>query len=171
VRQASTLVLGVGNALLTDEGVGIHVVEHLRLHFPAEPGVKCLDGGTLSFTLAPEVEDAANLIVVDAARLDAPPGTIRVLVGEEMDRFLGTTKCSAHEVGLLDLLRIARLTGRLPERRALVAIQPGSLGWGEQPSERLAATVPQAAAVVLDILRSWQSSARKARQANDLPSI
>ncbi len=157
----TTLVLGVGNTLLTDEGAGIHVIDYLAQRHPDLPGVTYLDGGTLSFTLAGPIEEADNLVVVDAAELQAMPGTVRVYEGDEMDRFLGTAKRSVHEVGLLDLLHIARLTGCLPARRALVGIQPGVLGWGDRPSPAVAQAIPQAADMVLGFLRTWtvQSSA------------
>ncbi len=99
-----TLVLGIGNTLLSDEGTGIHMLDYLRDHFPDLPCVEYLDGGTLSFTLAAWIEDATNLIVVDAAELLAAPGTVQVFRGEDMDRFAGKTKRSVHEVSLGDLL-------------------------------------------------------------------
>ena len=74
--MANTLVLGIGNTLLSDEGLGIHLLNYLRSNYPEFPGVTYLDGGTLSFTLAPEIEDCDNLIVLDAAQLDAEPGSI-----------------------------------------------------------------------------------------------
>ena len=63
-----TLILGIGNTLLTDEGLGIHLLDYLREHHADQPGVTYLDGGTLSFTLAPDIEDCENLIV------PLPPG-------------------------------------------------------------------------------------------------
>ena len=153
-----TLVLGVGNTLLTDEGAGLHVLAYLETYHPAAAGVTYLDGGTLSFTLAGPIEEADNLIVVDAAEVKAPPGTVRNFIGEEMDRFLGMPRRSAHEVGLLDLLDIARLTRSLPERRALVGIQPLEFGWGERPSEPVAAAIPRAAAIVLELRRRWHET-------------
>lgn len=153
--NASTLVLGVGNTLLTDEGVGVHVVNHLRRHHSDLSGVTFMDGGTLSFTLAESIAEADWLIVVDAAELKAPPGTVRVFEDLAMDRFLGVGKRSVHEVGLLDLLDIARLTDTLPVRRALVGIQPAQFGWGDWPSPPVAAAIPAAARRVLDLIRQW----------------
>jgi hydrogenase maturation protease len=151
-----TLVLGVGNTLLSDEGAGIHVIDYLLAHHPDLPGVTYLDGGTLSFTLAGPIEDADQLIVVDAAELKAAPGTVQVFEGEAMDEFLGTAKRSVHEVGLLDLLHIARLAGHLPHRRALVGIQPIELWWGDHPSPAVMPAIPVAAAAVLRCLESWR---------------
>ena len=153
-----TLVLGIGNTLLTDEGAGIHALQALQQLHPESDNVTYLDGGTLSFTLAGAVEEADNLIVIDAAQLQDKPGTVDCLVNEEMDKFLGTCKRSVHEVGLLDLLDIARLTGNLPKRRALVAIQPDVIDWGESPTESVAAAIPKAVEKVADLMRKWECS-------------
>ncbi len=153
--MATTLVLGVGNVLLGDEGAGVRVVDYLSRHHPALPGVTCLDGGTLSFTLAPAIEDADNLIVVDAAELHGEPGLVRTFTGAEMDRFLGGARRSVHEVALIDLLDITRLTDSLPANRALVGIQPAEITWGDRLSQRVADGVPQAAAAVVELARAW----------------
>ena len=155
-----TLVLGIGNTLLTDEGVGIHVTQHLQTLLPAAEDIEILDGGTLSFTLAGPIEDADALIVVDAAQLKSAPGTLRLFEGEAMDAFLlGNRKSSVHEVGLTDLMSIARLTGSWPERRALVAIQPEKVDWGEHPTARVAAAIPLACARIRSLIESWRDVA------------
>jgi hydrogenase maturation protease len=155
--MSSTLVLGIGNTLLTDEGVGIHVIDHLLGHYPDEPDVTYLDGGTLSFTLAGPIADHDNLIVVDAARLGQPPGSVQVLVGDAMDRYLTGNRQSVHEVGLMDLLDIARLSGTFPSHRALIGIQPESLDWGDIPSASVQPAVAVAAAAVIQLQRDWQA--------------
>ena len=156
MNQSNTLVLGIGNTLLSDEGVGIHVVEQLAAQYPDMPGVTWLDGGTLSFTLASYIEDHANLVVVDAARLDAIPGTVKIFLAGEMDDYLRGNRKSAHEVGLQDLLDIAHLAGHLPVRRALVGIEPENLDWGEAPSAPVARAIPEAAAAVLRLIEAWK---------------
>jgi len=93
------------------------------------------------------------------ARLDAPAGTVRCFEGQAMDEFLGNCKRSAHEVGLLDLMDIARLTGSLPRHRALVAIQPGSIDWGTEPTAAVRAAIPEAASQVETLLHRWQQAA------------
>ena len=154
--MSTTLILGIGNTLLSDEGVGIHVIDHLRATHPSSPDITLLDGGTLSFTLAGPIAEHDNLIVIDAARLDATPGTLRTFVGEAMDRYLGGNRRSVHEVGLGDLLDIARLSGTYPEQRALIGIQPGSLDWGEQLTPPVTAAVDAAAEAVLRLHADWQ---------------
>jgi len=155
-----TLVLGIGNTLLSDEGVGVHSIyflkEKWRDALQRFPHVRLIDGGTLSFTLAAEIESADNLIVIDAAELQASPGTVKTFVNEAMDQYLNHGKQrSVHEVSLLDLLCISRLSGHLPQRRALIGIQPKSLDWGDNPTHEVAAAIPVACRHALAQLKSW----------------
>ncbi len=152
---SGTLVLGVGNTILTDEGVGPWVVERLRALNPDAPGVTWMDGGTLSFSIAAVVEDAEFLVVVDATELHGEPGTVRVFVDEAMDEMLGGHGRSIHEVGLMDLMNMARLTERLPRRRALVGIQPGVVDWGTEPTPAVGAAMPLAARAVAELIGEW----------------
>ncbi len=152
----NTLILGIGNSLLADEGVGIRMLAYLGRHFPGLSDVTCLDGGTLSFTLAPWIEEADNLIVIDAAELKAAPGTVKVFAGAEMDRFSCKTKRSVHEVSLGDLLAIAHLTGALPENRILIAIQPQEIDWGTSLSNPVKRALPLAAELIIRQLDEWQ---------------
>ncbi|MGB5180187.1 MAG: HyaD/HybD family hydrogenase maturation endopeptidase [Gammaproteobacteria bacterium] len=156
---ANTLILGIGNTLLADEGTGIHMLDYLHRHHPELSHITCLDGGTLSFTLAPYIEEADNLIVIDAAELDAPPGTVAVFCADEMDRFAGKTKRSVHEVSLGDLLAIAHLTDTLPANRALIAIQPHDVDWGECLSNPVKQALPEAAGHIIDLLQGWTAFA------------
>jgi hydrogenase maturation protease len=149
------LILGIGNTLLSDEGVGVHMLDYLRRHHPELSDAQFLDGGTLSFTLAPWIEEADCLVVLDAAELKASPGTVQVFEEAEMDHFAGRTKRSVHEVSLGDLLAIAHLTDALPENRALVAIQPQEIDWGHALSNPVKQALPQAAYEVLSLLRQW----------------
>ncbi|MCG6966444.1 MAG: HyaD/HybD family hydrogenase maturation endopeptidase [Chromatiaceae bacterium] len=152
----TTLILGIGNNLLTDEGLGVHVVRYLEEHHPDTAGVTFLDGGTLSFTLAEPIAEHDNLIVVDAARFGEPAGTIRCLEGEQMDRYLTGNRASVHEVGLMDLFDISRLSGTFPVHRALIGVEPASLGWGDFPSEKVAPTIAPVAAMALQLALRWR---------------
>ena len=153
-----TLVLAIGNKLLSDEGAGLHVLNALNENRPETDDVTYLDGGTLSFTLAGAVEDADNLIVIDAAELKSKPGTVNCMVNEQMDQFLGSCKRSVHEIGLLDLLDISRLTETLPKNRALIGIQPDVIDWGDSLTDDVQLAVPQAVQHVVDLLDRWHVS-------------
>ncbi|HQS81926.1 MAG TPA: hydrogenase maturation protease [Thiobacillus sp.] len=155
-----TLVLGIGNILLTDEGIGIHVLQALEPELANWPDVTLLDGGTLSFTLAGPIEDTDALIVVDAANIKTKPGEWALLKGEEMDAFLmGNRKSTVHEVGLTDLRVIAILAGHWPEKRAMLAIRPDVVDWGELPTPVVAAAIPPACAAIRGLIREWQHEA------------
>jgi hydrogenase maturation protease len=158
----STLVLGVGNTLLSDEGAGVHAMQYLADHYSDLPATRCLDAGTLSFTLAADIADADNLLIFDAAQLGEAPATVRVFEGAAFDEFLKSGRRSVHEVGFADLMDIARLQDCLPTRRALIGLQPEKLGWGERPGDKVVAAIPHAAALAADLIRHWADSPRDA---------
>lgn len=156
VNRMKTLVLGIGNTLLSDEGVGVHVAHSLQGRLPASDELEILDGGTLSFTLAVPIENADALIVVDAAQLKSAPGTLQVFEGAEMDAFLrGNRRSSVHEVSLNDLMSIAMLAGHWPEKRALVAIQPEKVDWGDAPTPSVQSVIPEACRKIEGLLEEW----------------
>jgi hydrogenase maturation protease len=154
------LVLGIGNTILTDEGVGIVAMSQLEAIFGARDDMEFLDGGTLSFTLAVPISECTALLVIDAAEVGAAPGTVRSFEGEEMDRFLGENrKSSVHEVGLLDLMSISLLTGHWPQQRALIGVQPAAVDWGETLTPAVAAALPEVCAVACNIINHFFDSA------------
>lgn len=148
-------ILGVGNTLLADEGIGVHVVRRLQSVAALPDGVELIDGGTLSFNLVPVIEAANRLIVIDAANLGGPPGFFDCFVGHELDRLLGQSKHTAHEIGLRELFDMARLDGRLPSHRALIGVQPQRIDWGEAPTEPVAAVLPQVADLAIGLAEEW----------------
>lgn len=157
MQKTATLILGVGNVLLTDEAVGVAVLAALADDAAADPDLTLYDGGTLSFTLAGPIGDAARLIVVDAAVMGDPPGTVRVFEGAAMDAQLRRFAKSVHEVGLADLLDIARLTDQLPARRALIGVEPALIDWGSELTPEVAAAVPVVVERVRELLARWRS--------------
>ena len=157
VADRGTLILGLGNVLLTDEAVGAAVLRSLEADAASDPALTLLDGGTLSFTLAGPIGAAKQLIVVDAAAMGEPPGSVLLFEGPAMDEQLSRNAKSVHEVSLADLLDIARLTDSLPRKRALIGIEPGRVDWGSELTPAVAAAVPEAAAAVRRLLQRWRS--------------
>lgn len=154
------LVLGIGNTLLADEGVGIVAMNELQAKFGSRSDMEFLDGGTLSFTLAVPISECDALLVIDAAELGGEPGAVRVFEGEDMDRFLGENrKSSVHEVGLLDLRSISLLTGHWPKQRALIGIQPAFVGWGDALTPLVGAALPEICAAAEGIIGRFASFA------------
>ena len=153
----NTLVLGLGNTLLGDEGVGVHIIQQMQQDHTGVDDITYLDGGTLSFTLAGYIEEAGNLIIIDAAQLNSSPGVIKVYEGEAMDQFVTSNRNkSVHEVNITDILSLAHLTGHLPERRALIGIQPQLIDWGDTLSESVAQAIPQVFKITSDLILRWE---------------
>ena len=97
---------------------------------------------------------------VDAANIDSPAGQWRLIEGDAMDAFLlGNRKSTVHEVGLTDLRAIALLAGHWPGKRAMLAIQPQAMDWGEFPTPVVAAAIPAVATAIFDLVGAWQHEA------------
>jgi hydrogenase maturation protease len=152
---AQAIVLGIGNILLTDDGAGVHAARRLADLLAGHADVRVLDAGTLSFTLAPIVECADRLIVLDAAQLNQAPGSVQCFLDAKFDSFLGRSRLSVHEIGLRDVMDLTQLAGTIPRERALIGIQPESLGWGMELTPKVAAGLEPMVAKTLDLLESW----------------
>jgi len=150
-------VLGIGNRLLGDDGAGPAVIDRL-VSEGGQSYATYRDGGTIGLALLSRIEDASAFIAIDAAELNAAPGTVRVFEAEAMDAQLSGAKHTVHEVALSDLLSAAALAGTLPARRALVAIQPATVEWGLSASPAVADAIPVACAAVSELVKRWAQS-------------
>jgi hydrogenase maturation protease len=125
---------------------------------PGLPQVEFLDGGTLSFSLIGVIEDATNLIVINAAQFCDKPGTVRTFHGEDMDRLLGQQKNSSKDdVSLIDLLSIALLSDQLPAKRALIGIQSGCIDWSREPTPAIQNAIPEACDIAMELIGKWRT--------------
>ena len=154
-----TVVLGLGNTLLGDDGVGIYALNELQSNWQDhenQNSIEFVDGGTLSFTLTETLYGADNLIVIDAAQLNANPGEVKVFTNDDMDSFVRTSNCSSvHEVSLSELLDMARLLDTLPTRRALIGVQPETVDWADQPTEIVKKAIPVMCQEANSLLEAW----------------
>lgn len=154
--HSTALVLGYGNVQLGDDGAGIRVMEGLKAQVDAE----CFDGGTMNFDLLAHVETAASLLVIDAANIQLPAGALALFEGHAMDGFLACARRHAmHEDGLMDLLGAARLLGCLPQRRALLCLQPKRIA----QSTSLSAPLEQALGEAMQLAKKWLNHRRRQR--------
>ncbi|MHB8210426.1 MAG: hydrogenase maturation protease [Acidithiobacillus sp.] len=152
----SILVLGLGNVLQGDDGVGVHVVRWLAGQAPMT-GVTVLDGGTIGASLLVELEGVNALLVADAVESGQEAGQVTLFQGAEMDRLLARPRAgSVHEASLAELLDMARLLGCLPPRRALLGIQPQTIAWGDTLSLPLARSLPEAGRRARSLLEEWR---------------
>jgi len=141
------LVLGVGNILLSDEGIGVRVIEELKRRYTLPPNVEAIDGGTASLQLLWQIEEADYLIVVDAADGGASPGTVFRFTRQE-SHFALPQKASLHQVGLLEVLSLAEMHKRCPPT-VIIGVQPKKLAPGLSLSPELEASIPRAIELVI----------------------
>jgi len=134
-------VLGLGNLLCRDDGLGVVAVRHLLEQYRLGPGVVALDGGTLGMSLMSHVADVPSLLLVDAVELDEPPGTLVELSGDSV-ALAAAQRLSVHQVGVVDLLDGLRLTGRYPASLRLMGLVPETTELGVQLSPAVEERLP-----------------------------
>jgi hydrogenase maturation protease len=140
-RSVPLLVLGLGNVLCGDDGLGAVAAYLLQRRYRAPEGALVLDGGTLGLSLLPTLEEARDAILVDAIRAEGPPGTLVRLEGEAVAPAVAA-RLSVHQVGVLDLLEAARWRGRYPPRLVLLGLVPESLELGLGRTSAVEAALP-----------------------------
>lgn len=120
-------ILGLGNLLLCDEGFGVHFINYLNDNFQVPDHVDVLDGGTAGIMMAPFIEDADILYVIDTVALDAEPGTIRHYTDKDVRAGNLQARMSPHQVGLLDILDLCRIRDTAPEQTEMITVVPEDL--------------------------------------------
>jgi len=153
-KETKTLVLGVGNLLLSDEAVGLRVAEQLVTGYELPDSVRVLDGGTLGLDLLYYLEGVENLLIVDAVEMGEEPGTLLRIEGDQVPSFL-SVKMSPHQIGIPDMLFAARLKGIDPPNIVLWGVQPGSLEIGLELSPAVGAQVEALVEQAVEQLRQW----------------
>jgi len=148
--HSSILVLGVGNILLSDEGVGVRVVEAMK-EIKLPDNVELLDGGTGAFDLLDVIANRDKVIIIDAAKGSGESGAV-YRFGPDDIRMQRQCLTSVHQVSLLDTLSLARLAGCSPQEIIIFGIEPKELGWGLELSPKVAAAVPRVIELVLSEL-------------------
>lgn len=123
----SVLVLGIGNLLWADEGFGVRAIEELHRRYEFPENVRLLDGGTQGIYLVQYIREADILIVFDAVDYALPPGTMKIVEGDEVPKFLGARKVSLHQTGFQEVLAMAEMLGDYPSHLILIGVQPVEL--------------------------------------------
>ena len=157
----SVLVLGIGNAVMSDDAFGVRVVAELQRRFQFPPEVEILDGGTLGLDLLPRFEGVEQLLIIDALEMGAPPGTVFRLAGEEVPRAFAS-KLSVHQMGVQDLLAVAELQGHLPGELVVWGVQSGSIEMSLELTPAVAAAVEPVVEAVAVELADWGYPAARA---------
>ncbi len=150
----SVLVLGIGNLVMGDDGVGVLVAQRLQQGYRFADNVEIMDGGTLGLDLLPKLENITNLIMIDAVETGQKAGTCVRLCGRELPIAL-ETKVSPHQMGLKDLLAVSELMGHSPKEMVLIGVQPGSIEMEIGLTAEVEAKLETLISNVLDELANW----------------
>ena len=154
-KPIGLLILGLGNVLCGDDGLGAAAVHRLARAYALPSGARVVDGGTLGLSLLPYLEDADQAILVDAIRAEGlPAGSLVRLEGDEVGPAVAG-RLSPHQVGVADLLEGARLLERYPRRLVLLGIVPASLGLGIVRSPAVEARLDELIERVAEEARSF----------------
>ena len=132
--RSPVLVLGMGNLLLEDEGLGVRALEILQQRYEIPPEVELLDGGTTGMGLLDDISGRKHLIVLDAVQTGDPPGTLVRLAGDDVPVYF-SMRISPHQLGLSDVLATLELSGEKPAEVVVLGLVPQSLEMSLELSE------------------------------------
>jgi hydrogenase maturation protease len=153
-----TVVIGLGNVVLSDDGLGVHTVRRLRDRCWLADRVELIEGGTAGLLLLPHLADARRVIIVNAIDTGAPAGTLVRLPGEDWASAFAI-RITPHDVGLRDLLGAARLSGAWPRQLVLHGVQPASTAIGTELSAPVEAALDPLVCAIVAELTAWDVSA------------
>lgn len=160
-EERKTLVLGLGNLVHSDDGLGVHAIQTLQRDARVPSDVTLMDGGTQGLALLPHISPFERLLVIDALDVGESPGTLVRLEGPALKHLPG--KASVHQLGFADLLVALDLLGELPEEIVLLGIQPLSIEWGVDLTPPVREALDRLPELVIDQLLEWADSKAPAR--------
>ena len=159
-HNSSIAVIGLGNILLRDEGVGVRVIQKLQQHYTFSPPVKMIDGGTLGFALVNELEGCNTVIVVDAVKAGNEPGTIYRFLRDNI-AFTTPLSLSVHDIGFMEALDQWKMIGINPEI-IFFGIEPEDMSsWGMELSACITAKVPRLIELIIDELKKYKINVKE----------
>ena len=147
-------VIGLGNPLMGDDGLGVIAIQRLREEWELPATVEVIDGGTWGMKLLPAIEDAESLLLIDAINLDMPAGTDIELGRDEIPRVFAL-KVSPHQIDVAEVLALCELRDRLPDRMVAIGLQPQVIEFGAPLSRRVAQRIDSVVANVVYQLELW----------------
>lgn len=163
--MARTVVIGLGNPLMGDDGVGLAALERLRDDWQLD-GVELVDGATWGLALVPVIEDAERVVLLDAIAAHGQPGDVIELSRDRLPIYL-SRKLSPHHVDMRDALAVAELRGRLPNDIVAVGVQPARVVLGTELSAPVAASLDALVDAVVGRLESWGHECVTCRVSSD----
>src|ERR1700733_13291448 len=152
--ELQTLVLGLGNLVHSDDGLGVHAVQDLQQDHRVPPDVVLMDGGPQGLALLPHISAFQRVLVIDAMDVGEAPGTLVRLEGKALQNLPG--KPSVHQLGFADLLVALELLGETPEEVVLFGVQPLSLEWATELTAPVRNALARLSDLVLEQLAYWR---------------
>lgn len=147
-------IIGIGNILLQDEGVGVHALNRLMEGYELPDSVNLIDGGTMGLDLLPFVEGSERILFIDAVDFRKEPGSIGIIEDEELPAIV-KTKVSPHQIGLSDLLSVLKLLEKGPKSIAVIGIQPERIQTGTELSDTIRGRIDDLLNAIIEKLRQW----------------
>jgi len=147
-------VLGLGNLVHADDGVGVHAIHHLQTDARVPADVVLLDGGTQGLSLISHISGFSRLLVIDAVDVGEAPGTVVRFEGRALDGLPG--KATVHQLGFADLMIAMKLLEDAPEEVVVIGVQPGSTEWSAELTPPVEGAMLSVLDLVIGQLRSWQ---------------
>lgn len=148
-------ILGIGNILFSDEGIGVHLVHQLMEEWShLEERVELVDGATDGLVLLDIVERSSHLIIIDSINAGKKPGTIIEVEQEEIPKYMGV-KISLHQQSFMEVLALATMRGAIPEEMYMVGVQPLSLEWEVGLTPVVEEKLPQLKTLIQNRLQRW----------------
>jgi hydrogenase maturation protease len=155
MKTPKTLVLGLGNLVHSDDGLGVHAIQILQKDPRIPPAVVLMDGGTQGLALLTHIASFERLLVIDAIDAGESPGTLIRIEGLALRNLPG--KPSVHQLGFADLLVALELLGETPEEMVLLGIQPLSVEWGAEVTPPVREALARLPDLVLDQIERWEN--------------
>lgn len=152
--RRGTTVIGLGNPLMGDDGLGLLAMQRLQEGWILPPEVQVIDGGTWGMNLLPFIDEAEELLLIDAINQDMPPGTQIVLGRNDIPRALAM-KVSPHQIDLSEVIALAQLRGTLPDRMTAIGLQPERVEFGAPLSPSVEGHIDQLVAMAVRQLELW----------------
>ncbi len=152
VREGKIVIMGVGNLLLGDEGVGVHLIQKLR-EMQLGEGIELVDGGTSLLDFIPQAEDVSKLIIVDAVKLGGKPGTTYKICVDDSLLKCAKGMISLHQLGVVETLAIAQKMGKLPHT-IIIGIEPKEIGYGLELSPEVERETGKMVNLILEEVRN-----------------
>lgn len=163
IVRPRTVVVGVGNLIHTDDGLGVHAIRRLQADPRVPTGVELIDGGTFGIELLAYLENCSRLLLLDAVDVGQAAGTLVRMAGEDLFGLPGGA--SVHQLGIADLLATLPLVSNAPEEVVLLGAQPASTDWGCELTEAVAAALDALVDSAVEQLRLWTHGIKRSADA------